>query len=63
MKRKVMILLLVCACALGANAQLLYRISGNGLSNPSYIIGTHHMADTKFVDQIEGLKDALTATD
>lgn len=58
-----MTLLLVCACAIGAHAQLLYRISGNGLDKPSYIVGTHHLASTQFVDKIVGVKEALAATD
>lgn len=51
---------LVAACA---SAQLLYRISGNGLKSPSYIIGTHHFAKVEFVDKIAGLEDALKATE
>lgn len=62
MKTKLFTLLLALTCALAINAQLLYRISGNGLSKPSYIIGTHHLADTKFVDSIPGVRDALDAT-
>lgn len=49
-------MLLVCAVTLGAQAQLLYKISGNGLKAPSYIIGTYHFADVKFTDSIPGLK-------
>lgn len=49
-------MLLVCAVTLGAQAQLLYKISGNGLKVPSYIIGTYHFADVKFTDSIPGLK-------
>jgi len=46
-----------------ANAQLLYKISGNDLQKPSYIIGTHHLANVSFVEKINGVKDALVATD
>jgi uncharacterized protein YbaP (TraB family) len=63
MKNKVMSLLLMCACAIEAHAQLLYRVSGNGLDKPSYIIGTHHLASTQFVDKIVGVKEAMAATD
>lgn len=35
---------------LAGKAQLLYRISGNGLEKPSYIFGTHHMAPVEFLD-------------
>lgn len=45
------------------NAQLLYRISGNGLSKPSYLIGTHHFANASFIDKIPGAKEAFVETD
>lgn len=47
----------------GANAQLLYKISGKDLTTPSYIIGTHHLANVGFVNKIAGVKDALTSTE
>ena len=47
----------------GANAQLLYKISGKDLTAPSYIIGTHHLANVGFVNKIAGVKDALTSTE
>lgn len=47
----------------GANAQLLYKISGKDLKAPSYIIGTHHLANVGFVNKIAGVKDALTSTE
>ena len=64
MKKKIMTsLLLMCAFALGANAQLLYKISGKGLTKPSYIFGTHHLAGGRFVDKIAGIKDAVAQTE
>lgn len=47
----------------GANAQLLYRISGNGLDKPSYIVGTYHLAPAKFVDDIAGAREAMAAVE
>lgn len=60
MKRTTIILL---AVLLGAHlqAQLLYRISGNGLKQPSYIVGTYHLAPGSFVDSIPGLRDAVAS--
>jgi len=49
--------------AMTAEAQLLYKISGKDLTQPSYIIGTHHLANVSFVEQIAGVKDALTVTE
>lgn len=45
----------------GGNAQLLYKISGNGLEKPSYIVGTYHLAPGNFADSIPGLKDAFAS--
>ena len=42
-------------------SQLLYRISGNGLQSPSYIIGTYHLAPATFVDSIPGARAAFGA--
>lgn len=49
------------ACSF-SQAQLLYRIEGNGLENPSYIVGTYHLAPAKFVDNIPGIKKAMETT-
>ena len=56
----------IAACVVAAvsmNGQLLYKISGNGLEKPSYIIGTHHLANVGFVEKIAGVKQALTDVD
>lgn len=62
MKKLISALLLLMA-AIGVNAQLLWKITGNGLQKPSYIIGTYHLAPVSFTDSISGLKDALAATE
>ncbi|MBM6993834.1 MAG: TraB/GumN family protein [Prevotella sp.] len=61
-KKLLSLLLLSCLCTLGANAQLLYRISGNGLERPSYIVGSHHLISVTFVDSIPGVHEAMDAT-
>lgn len=63
MKRKLMTLAVLLTAAVSVNAQLLYKISGNGLEKPSYIIGTHHLANVGFVEKINGVKEALTETE
>jgi uncharacterized protein YbaP (TraB family) len=63
MKKLFSILLLMTVFVIGANAQLLYKISGKDLQKPSYIIGTYHLANVGFVDKIPGVKDALTNTE
>lgn len=63
MKRIVIFVSLLLAMASGSQAQLLYRISGNGLQRPSYIIGTHHLIDAAFTAQIKGLQEAMEQTE
>ncbi len=46
-------------CSLAMHAQLLYRISGNGLKAPSYVVGTYHLAPKTYVDSIPGLRKVL----
>lgn len=47
---------IVCALmvSLAANAQVLYKISGNGLKNDSYILGSCHIVGGGFLDTIPG---------
>lgn len=40
--------------SLASNAQVLYKISGNGLKKPSYVIGTCHVVKASFLDTIPG---------
>ena len=57
--KKTAILLAFLCMALAGNAQLLWKVSGNGLKEPSYIIGTHHVAPLSIKDSIAGLPAAL----
>ena len=41
---------------------LLWKISGNGLEQPSFIFGTHHLYPVSFLDNVAGLKDAFAST-
>ena len=50
-------MLLMAAVTL--KAQLLYKISGKGLTEPSYIVGTYHLAPASFVDSIPGIRQAM----
>ena len=49
-------------CIFNLQAQILYRISGNGLNSASYIVGTYHLAPASFADSIPGLRQALDET-
>lgn len=63
MKRILFSAFLLFVAFIGTQAQLLWKISGNGLSKPSYIIGTYHLAPASFADSIPGLKNALDTSE
>ena len=62
MKRILTILALSLLC-LTSNAQLLWKISGNGIKKPSYILGTHHGCPFTYCDSIPGLMKAFDKVD
>ena len=53
---------LIVSFAFSAQAQILYRISGNDLKSPSYIVGTYHLAPASFADSIPGMREAIENT-
>ena len=61
--KKLTMIALMLTMALGVNAQLLYKISGNGLSKPSYVFGTAHLESIDIVNKVSGVFDALKETD
>ena len=63
MKKTFFTMAVMLFMAAGMQAQLLWKISGNGLERPSYVIGTYHLASVSFIDEIAGVKEALTETD
>lgn len=62
MKKLATLFILALLAAAEAGAQVLYKVSGNGLEKPSYVVGTMHLANTSFVEKIAGVKDAIIAT-
>ena len=42
-------------CLLPAQSQLLWQVSGHGLTRPSYLFGTHHLIPVSFLDSVPGL--------
>jgi uncharacterized protein YbaP (TraB family) len=55
-KRIALIGFITLCVTVGAHAQLLWKISGNGLAKPSYLFGTHHLIEK---DQINGFDKIL----
>lgn len=62
MKRTIL-LLTVVMLALASQAQLLWKVSGNGLGRPSYVMGTYHFAPASMMDKIPGMNQALEGCD
>ena len=52
--------LLICVCG---QASVFYKITGNGIEKPSYILGTHHLAPLSFLDSIPAIKEAMESCD
>lgn len=63
MKRIFLTSVLAIVAIVGVNAQLLYKISGNGVGKPSYIVGTYHLAPASYVDSIPGANEALASVE
>ena len=61
--KKTLIILAFLAGAFSSNAQLLWKISGNGLQKPSYLFGTHHIADKTICDGINGFDEAYNSVE
>ena len=61
--KRISFVLTLCIVALAAQAQLLWKVTGNGLPRPSYILGTHHMAPASMIDEIPGMNTAIEGCD
>jgi len=64
MKKILLTLFIITTCSLisksiGLERGILWRISGNGLTKPSYIFGTHHIFSEKILDSIPGFYKAF----
>lgn len=63
MMKKLTLVLALVLVAFMAQAQLLWKVTGNGLGRPSYIFGTHHMAPSTMIDQVKGMSEAIAGCD
>lgn len=57
--RRSVILLTLLAIALCSNAQLLWKVTGNGAKAPSYLFGTHHVAPLSVLESTPGFGKAF----
>lgn len=62
MKKSLVVLLLLLSCT-HVNGQLLWRISGNGCYEASYLFGTLHLETGEFIDSVAGLAPAIENVD
>lgn len=62
MKKLMLALVLLLSCSL-ANGQLLWRVSGNGCYESSYLFGTLHLESGEFIDSVPGLALAIESVD
>jgi len=46
-----------------ANPGMLWKVTGNGLKQPSYLFGTYHLMKGSFLDTINVVQDALENTE
>jgi len=57
---KKIIFLFICLSSLCfLQAQLLWKVTGNGLKHTSYLFGTHHLIPISFFDSVPGLYNAF----
>ncbi len=64
MKKIILTALAACCLTVGAQAQLLYKVTADSLAKPSYIVATHdYLNPMGYVDRIDSLKEAMTETD
>ena len=61
--KKISLILAMMVLALASQAQLLWKVSGNGLARPSYIMGTYHFAPASMIEKIPGMQQAFEGCD
>ncbi len=61
MKKLLLSILVASIGTFVSNAQLLWEVTGNGLSKPSYLFGTHHIAPVSVMDSVPGFASALAS--
>lgn len=63
LKKASFILCCLLFIAVSLNAQLLWKVSGNGLNKPSYLFGTHHLVDSKQIVEIDKVLGYIDGVD
>lgn len=64
MKKTILLALALVLGMAGARAQKLFKLTGDSISQPSYIVATHALLNPQgLVQKVDGMKDALMNTD
>lgn len=61
--KKIVTLAFILLSAFSVNAQLLWKVTGNGLEKPSYLFGTHHFISGEFIDSVPGFNEVFNNID
>lgn len=61
--KKLLVVLLLLLCCTHVNGQLLWKVSGNGCYETSYLFGTLHLETGEFIDSVPGLASAIENVD
>lgn len=61
--KRLTLILATTVMALAGNAQLLWKVEGNGAKGATYLFGTHHIAPVTILETTKGLTDALNGSD
>jgi len=64
MRNKIIFTVFIALCFIvSAQAQLLWKVSGNGLTKPSYLFGTHHLIEKDQVKDFEKILKLASESD
>lgn len=61
--KKLFLIAMLLFAAVNVNGQLLWRVSGNGCYETSYLFGTLHLETEAFIDSVPGLASAIENVD
>jgi len=64
MRNKIIFTVFIALCFIvSAQAQLLWKVSGNGLTKPSYLFGTHHLIEKDQVKDFDKILNLASESD
>lgn len=61
--KKILLILLLFLASINVNGQLLWKVTGAGCYETSYLFGTLHLETREFIDSVPGLSTAIETVD